>query len=201
MKAVAPCTSYAPGRALPINECERCGHMRHEHKVEHRSLPTGHQGVPPDVTPGPAIPRVEENPDILYCRACSAGLIIKPPHNPDTWMCPQCGHTGPKSKHPIKVMADEKAQQAAPSIVKELPPELAAIAKAHDEVRAELASPEMQVAEQQVADSILADKVAEILMPWKKDEPSEESDTITDIAAAPPEGETNATGRQRETKT
>lgn len=109
-----PCTSFAPGRALPQGECERCHFQRNEHLLEHRSLPSG-KVLQPEAVQGEVVPRLLVKPDVVYCRGCGAGLIIKPPTDPDTWPCPQCGHVGPKSGHPSVT-----AEQVAAPTVREL---------------------------------------------------------------------------------
>jgi hypothetical protein len=133
-----PCTSYAPGRSLPINECERCGWQRHEHLEKHQSLPTAQtlRHVVP-LPPTPHSAPVVESEKVLYCRQCGAGLIIKPPHDPNTWPCPKCGHVGPRSGHPAVPMPDEKEKQSA-ALSLQLPPFLAAIKLEHERQAKEL---------------------------------------------------------------
>lgn len=162
-----PCDSFAPGRALPSGECERCHFQRHEHLRQHQSLPNG-KGLPVAVDsalPAPAI-SAHASPSVVFCRNCGVGLIVKPPHDPNTWPCPKCGHDGPKGGHPAIPMADEKAdQRTAPALEPQLPPVFAAIKTEY---------------ERQAADNrpgyVDFDEVPE-------------SDNLS-TAAAPPEGET-----------
>jgi hypothetical protein len=111
--------------------------MRIDHLEAHRSTPTGHQAVPPPTPPNVQVaPHVEARPEVVYCRACSACLIIHPPTDPDMYRCPQCGHDGPKTKSPTAQMPDEKARQReTPALV--VPAELKAIADEHEKQAAE----------------------------------------------------------------
>lgn len=97
-----PCTSFAPGRALPQGECERCHFQRHEHLEKHRSLPTCSPltNAATQTAYFADIPACSLIPATVYCRNCGAGLKIMPPADPEQQPCPKCGAAGPKSDTP-----------------------------------------------------------------------------------------------------
>lgn len=109
MKAPAACTYFAPGRGLPHGECENCHWQRHEHKPEHTPRSGAH---PPMPVPDAPVFHVEQPPPVKYCRMCGAGIVIHPPHDPDRYQCPKCGHVGPKSLTPIQ--GDEAPAEPEP---------------------------------------------------------------------------------------
>ena len=185
VKAPAPCDRWRPGRALAHGICEGCLWDRAEHLAANRSTPTGHGLAPDTQSVAPMAVAVEPEIPVLYCRGCGVGAIVKPPHHPDTWPCPGCGHIGPRSGHPA-ILAKQ-----------ELPPALAAIAKEHEKQRSAQAnyfdfpdephgqleaeisgSPEMQLAEIQVATELMGEKMLGLssMPPWR------EGDTIQEHA-------------------
>lgn len=107
---LTPCDSFAPGRALPHGECGHCGHQRDRHALAHRSLPTG--SVTAALVAAVLAPVGIEKPQPVYCRQCAAGMVISAPHNPDTYQCPRCGHSGPKTTAPVPVVAAKRVSQS-----------------------------------------------------------------------------------------
>lgn len=111
--SVEECQGWAPGLDLPQGMCVHCRAQRHDHTKKAQSRASGAVGTisaaefgladsPLARHPGmisPATSAAKIRPDVVFCRSCNQGLIIKDA-DPDTYQCPKCGSVGPKSKSP-----------------------------------------------------------------------------------------------------
>lgn len=110
------CAGWAPGLNIPDGECIHCGTQRRDHAKIAQSRASGAiAGIssrefaladsplashPSMVSPASSAAKV--NPDVVFCRFCNQGMVIKGADE-TAYQCPKCHKSGPKSKTPTGV--------------------------------------------------------------------------------------------------
>jgi len=121
------CAGWAPGLNIPDGECVHCHVQKRDHPRHTQGRASGAVGGisqrefaladsplathPSMISPASSAAKVR--PDVVFCRSCNQGMIIKGVESgsqeESDYSCPKCSTVGPKSKTPSGVPHGTKA--------------------------------------------------------------------------------------------